>query len=132
MRSGARRRVSTGERVEEVVQLILDTIERVQLRVIIAGKLAGTGFGGVNPGPDAGATSIWIVGHSFIKWAKRQVRQTNIGGNLGLDRERYQVRWEGKGSMKWQELLLVLQKIAIRGSSPDLLLIHLGENYLVP
>ncbi|KAJ1191130.1 hypothetical protein NDU88_000446 [Pleurodeles waltl] len=51
-------------------------------------------------GPEVQFLYIWVVGHSFIKWAQRQAQRTAIGDNLGMDRDRYRVKWAGKGGMK--------------------------------
>ncbi|KAJ1105647.1 hypothetical protein NDU88_003052 [Pleurodeles waltl] len=62
------------------------------------------GWGSV-PGPEVHFLSIWVIGHSFVKWAQKQARRMVIGDNMGVDRGRYRVRWVGKGGMQWQELL---------------------------
>ncbi|XP_069061884.1 uncharacterized protein [Pleurodeles waltl] len=86
---------------------------------------------GVVLGPDAEYMDIWVIGHSFIKWAQRQARRASMGDNLGLESARFRVRWIGKGGMLWDELLPRLQTVKGRAHCPDVLLIHLGENDLV-
>ena len=51
--------------------------------------------------------------------------------DLGLRKKGVQITWEGKGGMLWRELRVVLNRMVTRGSSPDVLVIHLGENDLV-
>ncbi|KAJ1154732.1 hypothetical protein NDU88_007475 [Pleurodeles waltl] len=60
---------------------------------------------GVVPGPEVAFISIWVVGHSFIKWAHRQACRTAIGENLGLESNRYHVRRDAQGRLRWYELL---------------------------
>ncbi|XP_069098457.1 uncharacterized protein [Pleurodeles waltl] len=86
---------------------------------------------GVVLGPEAEFLELWVIGHSFIKWAQRQAQRTSIGDNLGLDSSRYRIKWIGKGGMLWEELLPRLQSLRGRAHCLDVLLIHLGENDLV-
>ncbi|XP_069060289.1 divergent protein kinase domain 2B isoform X2 [Pleurodeles waltl] len=81
-------------------------------------------------GPD-GSCSVWIVGHSFVRWAEKQAASRHFGTQLGLDGARIRVIWVGKSGMRWGELLVVLSRKIERGICPDLLVIHLGENDLV-
>ncbi|XP_078501085.1 E3 ubiquitin-protein ligase RNF31 isoform X3 [Lissotriton helveticus] len=83
------------------------------------------------PVPAAEDKSIWIVGHSFIKWAARQAAQRGHGENLGFDRPRFLVKWCGKEGMQWKELLSRLNSMLAGMRCPDVLVIHLGENDLV-
>ncbi|KAJ1141871.1 hypothetical protein NDU88_008199 [Pleurodeles waltl] len=74
------------------------------------------GPSGVVRGPEAMYITIWLVGHSFIKWAQRQARRTVIGENLGFDPASYHVRWFGKGGMGWNlasgvQLVHLLQEV---------------------
>ncbi|KAJ1168707.1 hypothetical protein NDU88_000621 [Pleurodeles waltl] len=86
---------------------------------------------GVVPELEVSLLSIWVVGHSFIKWAHRKACRTAIGENLGLDRTRYHVRWDARGGLRWCELLPRLSNLAGQGFCPDILIIHAGENDLV-
>ncbi|KAJ1116218.1 hypothetical protein NDU88_004436 [Pleurodeles waltl] len=81
-------------------------------------------------GPDR-ACAVWIVGHSFVRWAEKQASSRHFGRQLGLDGARIKLSWVGKSGMRWGELLYVLAKRMEQGVCPDLLVIHLGENDLV-
>ncbi|KAJ1182005.1 hypothetical protein NDU88_007203 [Pleurodeles waltl] len=94
-------------------------------------QLRQQGLHGSVPGPEVQFISIWVVGHSFVKWASRQARSTPLRDNLGLDRGRYRVRWDGQGGMRWSELAGTLQRLQGRGFCPDVLLVHLGKNDIV-
>lgn len=82
-------------------------------------------------GPLSRELSIWIVGHSFVKWAQVQARSSYFGENLGFDEACFRVTWKGKGGMRWRELLQVLSSMVVAGKCPDVLVLHLGENDLV-
>ncbi|KAJ1175221.1 hypothetical protein NDU88_000512 [Pleurodeles waltl] len=81
-------------------------------------------------GPDK-VCSVWIVGHSFVRWAEKQASSRHFGRQLGLDGARIKISWVGKSGMRWGELLYVLAKRMEQGVCPDLLVLHLGENDVV-
>ncbi|KAJ1178852.1 hypothetical protein NDU88_004094 [Pleurodeles waltl] len=112
-------------------------------RVMVAEEESGVVQGGRVPvrasgnlprgcvgGPDK-VCVVWIVGHSFVRWAEKQAASCHFGRQLGLDGSRIRVSWVGKSGMRWGELLYVLAKRMERGVCPDLLVLHLGENDLV-
>ena len=74
---------------------------------------------------------VWIVGHSFVKWAGQHAGKAHYGKDLGMTRASVTFTWQGKGGLRWQELRPVLNKMITGGSCPDVLVIHLGENDLV-
>ena len=74
---------------------------------------------------------VWIVGHSFVKWAGRHASTAHYGKDLGMARAGVTVTWQGKSGMLWGELRSVLNAMKKRAPCPDVLVIHLGENDMV-
>ncbi|XP_069061642.1 uncharacterized protein [Pleurodeles waltl] len=83
------------------------------------------------PGPAAADKSIWVVGHSSIKWAEKQAAKSEHGVNLGFDHHLFPITWRGKENMRWKELLKCLNSMLSGRRCPDVLVIHLGENDFV-
>ncbi|KAJ1157742.1 hypothetical protein NDU88_010442 [Pleurodeles waltl] len=54
-------------------------------------------------GPDGGCT-VWIVGHSFVRWAEKQAASRHFGKQLGLDGARIRISWVGKSGMRGRVL----------------------------
>ncbi|KAJ1145401.1 hypothetical protein NDU88_011688 [Pleurodeles waltl] len=50
-------------------------------------------------GPD-GACAVWIVGHSFVRWAEKMAALRHFGRQLSLDGTRIKVSWVGKSGMR--------------------------------
>ncbi|KAJ1107404.1 hypothetical protein NDU88_004794 [Pleurodeles waltl] len=44
--------------------------------------------------PDGGCT-VWIVGHSFVRWAEKQAASRHFGKQLGLDGAKIRISWVG-------------------------------------
>ena len=74
---------------------------------------------------------VWIVGHSFVKWAGKHAGTAHYGKDLGMARAGVTVTWQGKSGMLRGELRTVLNTMKKGGSCPVVLVIHLGENDLV-
>ena len=74
---------------------------------------------------------VWIVGHSFVKWAGKHAGSAHYGKDLGMSQFGVTVTWQGKSGMLWGELRAVLNGMRRGGTCPDVLVIHLGENDLV-
>ncbi|KAJ1090382.1 hypothetical protein NDU88_003515 [Pleurodeles waltl] len=106
---------------EDAIHFIMQQIEFGLSAVTISGCVGG---------PDGGC-SVWIVGHSFVRWAEKQVASRHFGTQLGLDGARIRINWVGKSGKRWGELLSVLSRRMEREIFPDLLVIHLVENDLV-
>ncbi|KAJ1098511.1 hypothetical protein NDU88_003621 [Pleurodeles waltl] len=47
------------------------------------------------------ACAVWIVGHSFVRWAEKQASSRNFGRQLGLEGARIKLSWVGKSGMRW-------------------------------
>ncbi|KAJ1097747.1 hypothetical protein NDU88_002864 [Pleurodeles waltl] len=60
---------------------------------IQVGLVPDTGAGCVE-GPDR-ACAVWIVGHSFVRWAEKQASSRHFVWQLGLDGARIKVSWVG-------------------------------------
>ncbi|KAJ1125354.1 hypothetical protein NDU88_003786 [Pleurodeles waltl] len=54
-------------------------------------------------GPDK-VCAVWIVGHTFVRWAEKQAASRHFGRQLGLDGSRIRVSWVGKSGMRWARL----------------------------
>ncbi|XP_078539569.1 uncharacterized protein LOC144824326 [Lissotriton helveticus] len=81
-------------------------------------------------GPRSSVVTVWIVGHSFVKWARVQAARSYFGDLLGFNDRMFNVLWKGKGGMLWRELIPCLNNNMVGGVCPDILVIHLGENDL--
>ncbi|KAJ1189037.1 hypothetical protein NDU88_005789 [Pleurodeles waltl] len=108
-------------RQDDAVRFVMQQIEAGLAAVTISGCVGG---------PDK-VCAVWIVGHSFVRWAEKQASLRHFGRQLGLDGSRIKISWVGKSGMRWGELLYVLAKRMEQGVCPDLLVLHLGENDVV-
>ncbi|KAJ1119884.1 hypothetical protein NDU88_008068 [Pleurodeles waltl] len=125
LNSGAARRSGGSDvisrRQDDAFYFVMQQIEAGLAAVTISGCVGG---------PDK-VCSVWIVGHSFVRWAEKQASSQHFGRQLGLDGARIKISWVGKSGMRWGELLYVLAKRMEQGVCPDLLVLHLGENDVV-
>ncbi|OCT69274.1 hypothetical protein XELAEV_18040585mg [Xenopus laevis] len=71
---------------------------------------------------------IWIIGHSFIFWARRRAGIRSYGVNLSLDRQKCKIIWMGIRGLRWNDLISVLLQMLVKWGYPDIILIHLGGN----
>ena len=71
---------------------------------------------------------VWLVGHSFVKWAERHASRKKYGSDLGMGNSGVKIRWQGKGGMLWRELRVALNRMLKGNMCPDMLVLHLGEN----
>lgn len=71
---------------------------------------------------------IWIVGSSIVKRAFNFSKSTFDGPQLSLNRHRYRIWWQGKGGMKWDELIPEIENMLKWHNPPELLVIHCGGN----
>ncbi|KAJ1137104.1 hypothetical protein NDU88_003517 [Pleurodeles waltl] len=55
------------------------------------------GIAGSVSGLASKVVAIWLVGHSFIKWACLQAHQGSDGANLGFKSAAFMLQWHGKG-----------------------------------
>ncbi|KAJ1099749.1 hypothetical protein NDU88_004847 [Pleurodeles waltl] len=101
---------------------LLDYEDKVEVpvtskkRVVVAGEVPGVVQGGHVPahrqemsagnlprgcvgGPDK-VCAVWIVAHSFVRWAEKQAASRHFGRQLGLDGARIKLSWVGK-SARW-------------------------------
>ncbi|VDI69222.1 Hypothetical predicted protein [Mytilus galloprovincialis] len=72
--------------------------------------------------------SIWVVGSSIVKHAFIEAKRSFDGCSLGLHRKSYRVWWQGKGGMKWGELVPRIKFLLQIDSPPKILVIHCGGN----
>ncbi|KAJ1113005.1 hypothetical protein NDU88_001265 [Pleurodeles waltl] len=108
---------------EEEVVVISDDEEDVQVNQKGVGGRVSGGISstprrrvGCVGGPDK-VCAVWIVGHSFVRWAEKQAASQHFGRQLGLDGTRIKISWVGKSGMRWGELLCVLAKRMERGKA---------------
>ncbi|XP_056389246.1 uncharacterized protein LOC130356936 [Hyla sarda] len=92
---------------------------------------SGVTAAGSEPVRSGGAAGlVWIVGHSYVTRGAVRAGVRPAGRQLGLDGSVAQVRWLGKGGMRWSELLSRVQFFVQLDRSPDILVVHLGGNDL--
>ena len=68
------------------------------------------------------------MGSSIVKNAFLHARHTYDGPNLNINRYGYTVWWQGKGGMKWRDLVPRLVFLSNFESPPSVLVIHCGGN----
>ena len=69
--------------------------------------------------------SVWIVGHSYVFWAKQYARNCGIDRDLGLPL--VDITWIGQRGLKWHQLLPLLEGY-VDGKHPNLIIVHCGGN----
>ncbi|XP_007653892.1 uncharacterized protein LOC103164789 [Ornithorhynchus anatinus] len=73
---------------------------------------------------------VWVCGHTVVSPEKRVWCQP-YGTQLGIASSRARVSWLGTREMLWDQLLPLIQSMVQQGISPNVIIIHLGENDLV-
>lgn len=73
-------------------------------------------------------TRIWIVGSSIIKRAFCQTRHSIFQTHLELERHRATIFWQGKGGMKWGEIMPKIKCLLKVEDPPNFLVLHCGGN----
>ncbi|XP_053326755.1 translation initiation factor IF-2-like isoform X2 [Spea bombifrons] len=73
---------------------------------------------------------VWLIGHSYIFWARRRAAVRPGGEQLGYSPLRMEVRWFGRRGMRWMQLLPELVRLSRLLGSPSVLVVHLGGNDL--
>ncbi|XP_032995311.1 uncharacterized protein LOC117041079 [Lacerta agilis] len=86
------------------------------------------GAGGQQPPPK----EIWICGNSVIVASKKRANSLPHGLQLGISVSRAHLYWHGIQKMKWEQLVPLLHEIYFNRSSPSLIIIHIGEDDLLP
>lgn len=69
---------------------------------------------------------VWILGHSYIYWARKRVAQRNYSVNL----ECFTLYWRGIRGLQWFQLYFHLSRMYQVCPPPSILVIHLGGNHL--
>ena len=82
----------------------------------------------VHSGKEDTERLVWVVGSSIVKNAFVHARQSYDGVHLGLKRRNVKVWWQGKGGMKWAEVLPRIKYLLTFESPPKVLIIHCGGN----
>lgn len=74
-------------------------------------------------------STVWIVGSSIVYWAETRAKVRKMQ-NLLYDPKEVRVYWDGVRGMKWDALMINLQRdLAVYDfPEPDVLIIHLGSN----
>ncbi|KAM8977597.1 uncharacterized protein RCH25_047235 [Pelodytes ibericus] len=81
-------------------------------------------------GKDHSVCKVWLLGHSYVYWARRRAAVRPSGERLGISPRQAEVRWFGKRGMRWVQLLPEIVELSRILGSPDILVIHLGGNDL--
>ena len=71
---------------------------------------------------------MWILGHSFVFWARKRAASRTYSENLGLDPSAFSIHWFGRRGMLWGDLIFELSRLYTLFSPPDILIVHLGGN----
>ncbi|XP_068096210.1 uncharacterized protein [Hyperolius riggenbachi] len=73
---------------------------------------------------------VWLIGHSFIYWAKKRATVRPYSLNLGLNEEEFLILWFSQRGMRWRNLMgSILQWLKV-WPAPDVVVLHLGGNDL--
>lgn len=75
-----------------------------------------------------GVRRVWIVGHSFVKWAERRAAVRSGGTQLGFPDRHVTVKWFGFSGLQWPGLFDRLIETATREEHPHVLVLHAGGN----
>ncbi|XP_042311051.1 uncharacterized protein LOC121924050 isoform X1 [Sceloporus undulatus] len=91
----------------------------------------------VQPAEDIGSLQpapkeVWIFGNSVILTAKERAQSNPHGLQLGIPDSKAYVYWHGMQAMKWEQLLPALHETYRLRSPPSVIIIHLGEDDLLP
>ncbi|XP_053103077.1 uncharacterized protein LOC128323632 [Hemicordylus capensis] len=83
------------------------------------------------PGAGGAAVPVRVLmcGHSLVFWAFKRASTSRWGSQLGFG-SNASVYWLGMRGMLWNQLLPALRDYLDRFPSPDILVLHLGENDL--
>ncbi|XP_077148432.1 uncharacterized protein LOC143809173 [Ranitomeya variabilis] len=85
--------------------------------------------GGRRPDNQA-ARVIWIVGHSFVFWARKRASLRSYSENLSFHSSKVQVFWHGIRGLNWPSLVSEVKSCRERLPHPDLIIVHLAGNDL--
>ncbi|XP_068100007.1 nuclear factor 7, brain-like isoform X7 [Hyperolius riggenbachi] len=80
--------------------------------------------------PSSEAKHVWLFGNAVIVEAKGRAYRAPYGLDLGLQEKNITVHWTCRVGMMWHHLLPDLKKMKRHMKSPDVIIIHLGENEL--
>ncbi|KAM6468940.1 matrix-remodeling-associated protein 7 isoform 1-T1 [Liasis olivaceus] len=97
-------------------------------RAVITVVSSAEGAGSLQPTPK----EIWICGNSVILASKKRAKSHPHGLQLGISTSRADVYWHGIQTMMWKQLMPLLHEIYHLRSPPSLIIIHLGEDDLLP
>lgn len=75
---------------------------------------------------------IWICGNSVILTSRKRAASQPYGQQLGIQRSRAKLYWHGVESMQWEDLLPLLREIHNPRPLPFMIIIHVGEDDLLP
>ncbi|KAM8972477.1 uncharacterized protein RCH25_018195 [Pelodytes ibericus] len=73
---------------------------------------------------------VWIIGHSFMFWAKRRAAARPDGQHLGFSKAHLEVKWFGFRGFGWGDVFSELIHLLNRGRRPDVGLIPAGGDDL--
>ncbi|XP_053575543.1 uncharacterized protein LOC128664760 [Bombina bombina] len=77
-----------------------------------------------------GPVHCWIVGHSYIYWARKAAASTDQGTQLKMNEETVKLRWFGTRGLRWDQLLKKIVDYARLFRPPAILIVHAGGNDL--
>ncbi|OCT75759.1 hypothetical protein XELAEV_18030946mg [Xenopus laevis] len=75
-----------------------------------------------------GSISVWLLGHSYISWARRRAAVKKSGPQLGFPEGQVNIHWFGVPGLRWPGVWPTLLRNVRSGRRPDVLLIHAGGN----
>ncbi|XP_053305752.1 uncharacterized protein LOC128468000 [Spea bombifrons] len=77
-----------------------------------------------------GGLVAWIVGNSYVFWAKRRAAVRDRGEQLGFPEAQIKLKWFGFRGFGWKDVIGEVFHLLDRGNAPNVLLLHAGGNDL--
>ncbi|XP_031756771.1 filaggrin-2-like isoform X2 [Xenopus tropicalis] len=81
-------------------------------------------------GPGGCRAVVWLLGHSYVSWARRRAAVKRAGVQLGFPEDLVSLKWFSFPGLKWSGVLSSLFNSVRSGRRPDILIIHAGGNDL--
>ncbi|OCT92937.1 hypothetical protein XELAEV_18016004mg [Xenopus laevis] len=75
-----------------------------------------------------GCLQVWILGHSFVRWAERRAAVRRRGRQLGFPDRLVEVKWFGFPGLLWPGVFDKVVSLSATETHPHVLVVHVGGN----
>ncbi|OCT78430.1 hypothetical protein XELAEV_18029527mg [Xenopus laevis] len=79
-------------------------------------------------GPSGGCLQVWILGHSFVRWAEKRAAVRLWGRQLGCPDRLVEVKWFGFPGLLWPGVFDKVVSLSMSEPHPHVLVLHVGGN----